>query len=91
MRGKVRDKRGLAFYNVQKSKEHRRRDRCLTDTAVTRQSRADKQSHGLMTKSDPYIRLQILNKNGLLMAQLSRYQFIPSATARFTVKSTDVI
>ena len=52
-------------------------------TRVTRQARADKQSqlrsNRLMTKSSPYIRLQILNKQGLLMAQFSRYQFIPSA------------
>src|ERR1700679_3663052 len=49
----------------------------------TRQARADKQSqlraNRLITKSSPYIRLQILNKQGLLMAQFSRYQFIPSA------------
>ena len=32
-----------------------------------------------MTKSSPYIRLRSLNKNGLLIAQFSRYQFIPSA------------
>ena len=32
-----------------------------------------------MTKSSPHIRLQILNENGLLIAQFSRYQFIPSA------------
>jgi hypothetical protein len=32
-----------------------------------------------MTKSSPNIRLQILNKQGLFMAQFSQYQFIPSA------------
>ena len=50
---------------------------------LSRQARADKQSqlrsNRLMTKSSLYIRLRSLNKNGLLMAQFSRYQFIPSA------------
>ena len=51
--------------------------------SVTRQARADKQSqlmsNRLMTKSSPYIRLRSLNKNGLLIAQFSRYHFIQSA------------
>jgi hypothetical protein len=42
-------------------------------------SRAKLMSNRVMTKSSPYIRLPILNKNGLLMAQFSRYQFIPLA------------
>ena len=36
-------------------------------------------SNRLMTKSSPYIRPRSLDKNGLLIAQFSRYQFIPSA------------
>ena len=55
----------------------------LYTPSVARQARADKQSqlrsNRLMTKSSPYIRLRSLNKNGLLMAQFSRYQFILSA------------
>ena len=59
------------------------RSEVLIAIGLARQARKDKQtqlrSNRLMTKSSPYIRLRSLNKNGLLMAQFSRYQFIPSA------------